>query len=369
MHLAVAEALRLGLECVQVFTKNQQQWRVPALGQGAIEAWRGAVRDAGWQGVSPPRLVSHASYLINLASPDAGLRAKSIELMGEELRRCEVLGIPLLVFHPGAYTTSTRADGHARLADACAQLLTDAQARSGRTVLCLENVVGAGTTIGGTFDELAAVREMILTRLGSTGQGPQVGFCIDTCHAYAAGFDCASPEASLATIETMLSTLGRGNVRCLHVNDSLTPLGSRRDRHAPIGEGTIGLAGFAPWMTHEGLAGLMRIMETPKGRVGGEKSDGEDFDAINARRLRSLLGWRAGEVPPSAAVSGDFGPRMLAGAGLAKGTPKAKPSGATSRRKIAPGGRAKTTVAKVTAPKATKKTAPKGDAAKPRRAR
>jgi deoxyribonuclease-4 len=350
MHLAVAEALRLGLECVQVFTKNQQQWRVPALGQGAIEAWRGAVGAAGWRDQHQPRLVSHASYLINLASPDASLRAQSMALMGEELRRCEVLGIPLLVFHPGAYTTSTRAEGHARLADACAQLLTDAEARGGRTVLCLENVVGAGTTIGGTFDELATVREMILTRLGSAGQGQQVGFCIDTCHAHAAGFDCGSPEASLKTIETMLATLGRGNVRCLHVNDSLTPLGSRRDRHAPIGEGTIGLAGFAPWMTHEGLAGLMRIMETPKGRVEvglGEKHDGEDFDVINARRLRSLLGWRAGEVMPPLR-----GPLMLATASAkvpsttpaAKG-PKAKAARVTKKTSTASkrAGAAKTT--------------------------
>lgn len=287
MELAVAEAVRLSMDCVQVFTKNQQQWKAPPLKAEAITAWKSAIKAAGWAGgvgVSP-RVTSHASYLINMAAPDKTLRDKSIALMREEVERCEALDIPLLVFHPGAFTSGTREGGVAMIADACASIIKETRGYS--TVLCLENVVGAGSTIGREISELADLRARIIT---ATGQPQRVGFCIDTCHAHAAGYDCGTFAAAKQTIAEFVGGLGDA-IRCLHVNDSKVPMGSRKDRHEHIGEGTIGLDGFRAWVNEPAFANIPKIMETPKGITTPKgKQPGEDFDAINLARLRAMIG-------------------------------------------------------------------------------
>jgi deoxyribonuclease-4 len=299
MHLAVVQALTLGLECVQVFTKNQQQWKAPPLAASSVRAWQDAVAQAGW-GTSPGRLVSHASYLINLASPDPELAAKSLALMGDEIDRCEALGVGLLVFHPGSSTTGSTDEGVRAIAGACAKLL--AQRPGGRTVLCLENVVGAGATIGGPFEQLALIRRMTIDLGAPPGR---LGFCIDTCHAHSFGYDCATTDAASRTIDLALGTLGESTIRCLHLNDSMTPLGSKRDRHQHIGEGSLGggpgLGGFGAFMRHPAFELIPKIMETPKGQrarkpagaIGAEAQ--LDFDQVNAGRLRLVA--QAGDAP------------------------------------------------------------------------
>ncbi len=285
MHLALEEAEGLGLDCVQVFTKNQRQWKVKPLEQEAIDAWRSGVDRLGWSGCT----VSHASYLINLASPDDDLWSKSIDLMTEEIERCEALGIPLLVHHPGAFTTSDEQAGLKRIVDAYVELF---QRTAGfQTVMCLENTVGSGSNLGGAFEHLAELRSRIIER---TAAEERVGFCFDTCHAHAAGYDLADRVGAEAVLEQFDEIAGLAHVRVLHLNDSVGEAGSRRDRHAHIGEGTIGgstrasslkASGFAAVVNCGAWARVPMILETPKGHTEA----GTAFDTLNVRRLRKLV--------------------------------------------------------------------------------
>lgn len=295
MERAVAEAEGLGLDCVQVFTKNQRQWKVKALEESQVSAWSAELERVGWGGAKgPARTVSHASYLINLASPDDELWEKSVSLMREEIARCAELAIPLLVHHPGAYTSSDEASGRKRIVKAYKRLFKETKGMA--VVSCLENTVGSGTNMGRTFEELAALRGMIAE---ATGEEGRVGFCIDTCHAHAGGYDMSSREAATATLDELDAVCGLAHVRCLHLNDSVGDVGSRKDRHAHIGEGTLGKAGgkasgkalplektgFAAVVNRPGLAGRPMILETPK----GEDPKGTPWDTINVQRLRGLV--------------------------------------------------------------------------------
>lgn len=285
MHLAVLEAERLGLDCVQVFTKNQRQWKVKPLEDEAVELWRAEIDRLGWQS----RTVSHASYLINLASPDDELWHKSIALMKIELERCAALGIANLVHHPGAYTTSDEQSGLGRIVEAYEVLFE--QTPDCPTVSCLENTVGSGTNLGGRFEHLGELRERIVER---TGRAERVGYCIDTCHAHAAGYDLSTRALGEAMLDELDRRAGLSHVRVVHLNDSMGEAGSKRDRHAHIGEGTIGHktthaaladSGFAAVMNCRAWRGVPMILETPK----GETEAGTAYDTLNVRRLRKLI--------------------------------------------------------------------------------
>lgn len=281
---ALLEAERLGLDTVQIFTKNQQQWKAPALDPIARDDWLRELHRLGWR----DRTVSHASYLINLASPDDALWAKSIDLMTIEIERCAELEIPYLVHHPGAFTTSTREDGLARIAKAYRELF---KRTSGLPVVsCLEDTVGSGSNLGRTFDELGALRSMILDE---TAAPERVGFCIDTCHAHAGGYDLSTISGAETAIGELDHHCGLSHVRVLHFNDSKGGAGSRKDRHAHIGEGDIGrgvtgaglaASGFAVFASHPAFREVPKILETPK----ESSPKGTPMDRINVRRLRKL---------------------------------------------------------------------------------
>ncbi|MEO0512694.1 MAG: deoxyribonuclease IV [Planctomycetota bacterium] len=291
MHNALLDARALKLDCVQVFTKNQQQWKVKPLADSVVDAWRTELAGLGWSG---SRVVSHASYLINLASPDDELWEKSIGLMTVEIERCEALGIETLVHHPGAYTTSDADAGLTRIARAYERLLRSTKGY--RTVVCLEDTVGSGSNLGRTFDELADLRGRILSRAPEPGR---VGYCLDTCHMHAGGYDLSSRAKGEAVLSEFDALCGLSNVRALHLNDSLKDAGSRKDRHAHIGEGTIarrdGLesggkvalkdTGFAAFVNEPAFAGIPKILETPK----EASAKGTPMDAVNVRRLKRLL--------------------------------------------------------------------------------
>jgi deoxyribonuclease-4 len=197
---------------------------------------------------------AHDSYLINLASPDPTLRRRSIESFVAELERCKALGLTYLVSHPGNYIDD-RVRGLARNAEAIAEAL---ERVPGRTVLCLETTAGSGTALGSTFEELATLIAGIPARLRR-----RVGVCADTCHLFAAGYDLVADYA--AVWDRFDDTLGLARLRMMHLNDSKTPLGSRRDRHELIGEGTLGEQAFRLIMTDDRLAAIPKVIETPKG--------------------------------------------------------------------------------------------------------
>ncbi len=264
MANAPERARTIGATAIQVFTKTPNQWREPAIDPEHASAFRAALADAGVRAV-----VAHDSYLINLASPDETLRARSERSFTLELERCRLLGIPWVVSHPGNFMDD-RAAGLARNAEAYAACL----ARVDGPGVLIEGTAGAGTALGATFEELAALRSAIPTEVRS-----RVGFCLDTAHLHAAGYTVASDiEGVWAAFDRIV---GLAHLKCLHLNDSRAALGSRVDRHAWIGEGTIGPEAFRRIMRDPDLAKTIKIIETPKG------DDPVRHDRRMLRRLRA----------------------------------------------------------------------------------
>lgn len=271
MHQALLKAEELGFDTVQVFTKNQQQWRAAPLAEEAVALW-GSHRDR----LKFSQTVSHDSYLINLASPDPALREKSIELFVEELRRCHVLGIPFLVTHPGAHMGDGEDVGLGRVAASLDEVF--ARIAASDVTTCLEITAGQGTSLGYQLEHLATIIER--------SKHPELlGVCLDTAHLFAAGYDFRGRKYSKFR-KQLDATIGIERVKVLHLNDSKKDLGSRVDRHDHIGRGKIGLTGFRPLVRDKAFAAVPKILETPKEK---ESQSGRDWDAVNLEVLKGLL--------------------------------------------------------------------------------
>ena len=267
-HHAPRRARAIGATAMQIFTKMASRWAERACADEESSAFRGAL---GQTRVGAT--IAHDSYLINLASPDATLRRRSIESFVGELARCESLGIDFLVSHPGNYIDD-RASGIQRNAEAISEALSRTP---GRTILCLESTAGAGTVLGASFEELAAIIDAIPTALRS-----RLGVCVDTCHAYSAGYDLV--KAYDDVWRRFDDVLGLARLRVMHLNDSKTPFASRRDRHELIGEGSLGDRAFRAIMNDERLASTPKVIETPKGA---------DPTATDTRMLSRLRSYRS----------------------------------------------------------------------------
>lgn len=249
VHTAPARATDIGASAIQVFTKTPNQWRDPPIARETRDAFRRAYGESGLRCI-----VAHDSYLINLASPDPTLNARSVESFTLELARCKYLGIPGVVSHPGNYIDD-RALGLERNAAGIVQAL---KAVPGSVMVYLETTAGCGTALGSTFEELAELRDRIPARYRR-----RIGFCADTCHLYSAGYDLVTDFDGVW--EKWDRIIGLEHLHCLHLNDSKTPFGSRRDRHELIAEGSLGAAPFARIMTDPRFEHLPKILETPKG--------------------------------------------------------------------------------------------------------
>jgi deoxyribonuclease-4 len=276
LYKAIERGESVGCESLQVWTKNSRQWQAKPLGDEEVEAFRSAAASS-----SLHPIVAHASYLINLASPKGDLHRRSVRALVDEARRCDQLGIPYLVLHPGAHTGSGPEEGRqavARAVDALNEALPDRQTR-----VLLETTAGQGTALGGTFEELAML-------LGDSPKERGLGVCLDTCHIFAAGYDIATASGYASVVAGVQDTVGLDNVYVIHLNDSRYELGSGKDRHAHIGEGEIGLAGFQHVLLDERWDGLPGILETPK-------SDDLHEDKENLSRLRELVDDGAAAAP------------------------------------------------------------------------
>jgi deoxyribonuclease-4 len=272
MHKALLEAEGLGMTCVQVFTKNQQQWNCSPLAQDSIDQWS-AHRDR----LQFKKTVSHDSYLINLASPDPALRDKSIALFVEEIRRCALLGIPYLVTHPGAHVGQGEEIGLARVTESLD--IVHEQVPADGVTTCLEITAGQGSSLGYRLEHLAVILDKVKDR-------SRLGVCLDTAHLFAAGYDFRGRKYAKFRKEVD-SIIGIASIKVLHLNDSKKELGSRVDRHDHIGRGTIGLEGFKPIVRDKAFADIPKILETPKEK---EPVSGRDWDEINLEALRLLMG-------------------------------------------------------------------------------
>jgi deoxyribonuclease-4 len=273
---AVDRAIAHRCDAFQIFAKNANQWRGRPLTREETCEFRAKVSASGlWP------VVSHASYLINLATTNATLQQQSLDAMGDELDRAEALGLLGVVLHPGCYTSGCEADGLSRIADGLIELL---RARSrGRTMVLLEHTAGQGTSLGSTFEDLATMIE------GMRGHS-RVGVCLDTCHLLASGYDIASPEGYASTFTQFRRLVGFARLRVMHLNDSKRPLGSRVDRHEHIGRGCLGLEPFRRLVNDPRFKGLPMLLETPKEEHRSPtKIEVDRFDARNLRTLRKLL--------------------------------------------------------------------------------
>ncbi len=267
---SVEIAHRLKCDCVQLFTKNNNQWRAKELTDEDVALFQAKLTELG---VSHP--LAHDSYLINLATPDPVLWKKSVDSFVIEMLRADRLGIPYLVTHPGAYTTSTESAGIAAIARALDEV--HAQTRGIKTRVLLETTAGQGSCLGCRFEQLAAMIDAV--------RNPDLlGICVDTCHIFAAGYPISTEKDYRATMRALDKTVGLNLVKAFHLNDSVKPLGSRVDRHAHIGRGMIGNEGFRLLLSDRRFRKVPMYLETPKGM---EK--GKDLDAINLRTLRSLI--------------------------------------------------------------------------------
>ncbi len=272
-HRSVERAVETGCECLQIFTRNINQWAIKPIDPEQATAFRDAVRTAGLKLV-----VAHDSYLINPASADAALRRKSIAGLAEEVRRAEMLGIPWVVAHPGAAGDQTTDVAVARAATGIAEALTKtAGAKAG---VLIETTAGQGSCLGASFEEIGA---MLDTIDAVPGLRKRVGVCLDTCHVFAAGYPLSPAAALDDTLRQFEKHIGFARLKVIHANDSKRPLGSHVDRHEAIGRGEIGPKAFALLLAHPKLRGIPWILETPK-----EGADGTPDPAIDRRNLATL---------------------------------------------------------------------------------
>jgi deoxyribonuclease-4 len=266
---AVAEAVRIGFNAIQVFTKNVKTWSSKPLEPGSAARFREAVARAGLRAT-----VAHNSYLINLASPDPALWGRSVAAMVDELERAEALGLSDVVAHPGAHLGTGEEAGLARVIEGLDEVHRRAPGLAVR--IALETTAGQGTCLGHRFEHLGAV-------IDGVAEPDRLGVCVDTCHVFAAGYPLDSADDYNAAMQALDQAVGLARVRVWHVNDSLKPLGSRRDRHAGLGQGLMGLNVFRHVVTDPRFRHVPKVLETPKGT-----EDGVELDARNHALLRSL---------------------------------------------------------------------------------
>ena len=263
---AIERGVQRGCQAIQIFNQSPRMWKPTAYRDEDVAAFRQAMADSPIEAV-----LIHAVYLLNCASDDKDIRAKSLASLTHSLRVGQAIGAAGVVLHPGSAKKGHVGEAIARAGETIAQALADSE----DCELHLENTAGAGGTLGRSFDELAAL-------LDAAGAGRRLGVCLDSCHLLASGYDIRTPDGMGSVLRECSRKLGRGAVRSLHLNDSQTPLGSNRDRHANVGAGELGRKGCGAFLSAPSLQKLPCILETP-----GENREGPSRKEIAlAMRLR-----------------------------------------------------------------------------------
>jgi deoxyribonuclease-4 len=273
LHRALLRGEALHCDTIQIFTKNSNQWKARGLLQEEVERFR---ETRSRTGINP--VISHGSYLVNLASPDPLLYRKSLKSMMEEIKRCHLLGISSVVIHPGFHGGRGEMKGLRRVSAAINSILAETKNLSVKIVL--ETTAGQGTSLGSRFEHFAILFDRI-------EEVHRVGLCVDTCHIFAAGYDLRDRKAYERMVRAVNDSVGLGKLDLFHLNDSHKGLGSRVDRHGHIGEGYIGLQAFRFIMRDERFSRVPKVIETPK---ESDLSCGDQADRKNLALLRRL--WR-----------------------------------------------------------------------------
>ena len=255
---AVHRAVEIGANAFALFTKNQRQWQGKPLTDEAIQAFREACAEHHF---APEQILPHDSYLINLGHPEQEGLNKSRAAFLDEMQRCEQLGLTLLNFHPGSHLNKiSESDCLKRIAESVNEALANTQ---GVTAV-IENTAGQGTNLGWRFEHLAAIIDQVDDK-------SRVGVCIDTCHAFAAGYDLRSADATQATLDELGSVVGFNYLRGMHLNDAKSAFASRVDRHHSLGKGNIGLPAFTTIMQDTRINAIPMILETVEPDIWAEE--------------------------------------------------------------------------------------------------
>lgn len=268
VDLAIPRGSEVGCETIQIFTKSSNQWRAKPLGDDEVQRFHSNQKEYGIEPV-----VAHDSYLINLASPDPVLLAKSRDAFLIEMKRAELLGIPYLVMHPGSHKGSGVETGLRLIAESL-DLLHE-KTIGYKLMVLLETTAGQGTNLGFTFEQLRRIIDM-------ASDGQRLGVCLDTAHVFAAGYEITTREGYDNTWREFDDVIGIDRLKAIHLNDSKKDLGSRVDRHEHIGSGALGLEPFRMLLNDERFKHVPMILETPKGPDYAE-------DKENLATLRSLI--------------------------------------------------------------------------------
>ena len=289
-HKAVERAHLCGADCVQLFTKNNNQWASKDVKPEEARRFREALERLG---VAHP--IAHDSYLINLASPNPRLWRKSVDAFVAELRRAEALGIPYVVTHPGAYTTGSEEGGLRNVVRALDEIHVQCRGLQARCLL--ETTAGQGTSLGWRFEQLARI-------LDGVEEPDRLGFCFDTCHVFAAGYDLVTKKGYATTMTAFDRLLGLERIKAFHLNDSRRERGSRVDRHEHIGRGRLAVAAFRLLLADRRFRHVPMYLETPKG-----EKDGVDWDVINLRVLRACASFAGRRAPENSTIDPPVAPR------------------------------------------------------------
>ena len=268
-YRAVDAAHEHGCDCVQLFTKNNNQWRARPIEDQDVKLFQESLEKSGIR-----HTLSHSSYLINLASPQAELWKKSIDAMVIELQRADQLGIPYVVVHPGSFTSSSEQAGIKQIGKALDEI--DRQTKSLGSCSLQETTAGQGTNLGWKFEQLAGMLE-------ATRNPDRIGICLDTCHVFAAGYPMETEKQYRSMWRKFQRTVGIEKLKAFHLNDSKRGCGSRVDRHEGIGRGEMGLEPFRQLINDDRFCGLPMYLETPKGTYRRRP-----WDKINLETLRGL---------------------------------------------------------------------------------
>lgn len=269
LEKSIISGQSIGCTTIQLFTKSNRQWNAKPLTSQEVELFRQTAKKSN---IHP--IIAHATYLINIASPDANTSKTSTEALAMELSRCQDLGIHYLVLHPGAYLKGTPQEGIERIIENLNYVMEKVP---GDTVISLETMAGQGSALCSTFEQIAT----IIARINNK---KRIGVCFDTCHAFVAGYDLRTAKAYEQTWKHFDETIGLEKLNVIHINDSKKGLNSRVDRHEHIGKGTLGLEAFELLFNDKRFFDVAKILETPKATEAPFTED-----KMNMATIRSLL--------------------------------------------------------------------------------
>lgn len=258
LHNALLEAKSLNATGLGMFTKNQRRWNAKPIENSEAQTFTETLQETGF---SAEQILIHGSYLINLGNPDPDKQQRAIEAMGDELRRAEQLSLSLVNTHPGSTLGLVSKEEGMRI---IARGIDEAHQRSERAILVIENTSGSGSNLGSTVEELAGIFENVSNH-------DRLGFCLDTCHAHVAGYDLSTIEGFEKLIERFDQLIGLKYLRGVHLNDALSESGSKLDRHASLGEGTIGWPTFEYIVQDPRFRRIPLVLETPDQAIWAEE--------------------------------------------------------------------------------------------------